>query len=136
MLGFAHVSSFAVPTVEGSLKEFLRAPAATYDDGPVSVLEVIKFFAQVQGGVHLGVPKLPFEVLAHSVIGHMGNDVGRMWMRALIAIATVTVDAARPLVDAMVADRPELADGAWSESRRVRESIAPATRKTPTRPEG
>ncbi|CAH0138464.1 hypothetical protein [Microbacterium foliorum] len=113
MLGFAKQSEFTSPKTEASLSGFQRSPAACFEGGPVSVLEVIKFFTQVQGGIHVGAPKLPFEILAHSFVGHMGIDVGRMWMRALVAIAQVTVLAAQPLVDAITTNRPELAEGTW-----------------------
>lgn len=39
-----------------SLKQFLAAPVAAWRGMPLSVLDVIKHYAHVEGGVHLGAP--------------------------------------------------------------------------------
>lgn len=101
VLGFAR--SFEVQDVTTGIDPFLTAPAASFRSTPVSVRRVIRYFANVHGGVHLGHPKDEFERTLQWATASI-PIAEQMWMQTIRSIAVVTVAALEPIAEAIAAD--------------------------------
>ncbi|BFM23508.1 hypothetical protein CHE218_05500 [Microbacterium sp. che218] len=95
--------SFSDPSTHGTMAEFLAAPAAVHFGSLVSVKRVIKYFAHVEGAVHLGGPEDSFERLVQQVVASV-DILGAQWAGTLSSIAQVTVRGLIPMADAIRAD--------------------------------
>jgi hypothetical protein len=81
------------------LSHFLSKPVAKINKNVVTIKDVIKFEANVKGGVHVGNPKTVSErALENFPLIVMGN---RPSLRQLITIGLVTLEALTPLYDAI-----------------------------------
>ncbi len=87
------------------MDSFLAADVAWHQSGPVSVKRVIWCLANVQGGVHLGGPKDPFERDVHTLTASSSHAVAG-WVRTLRDIAFVTAEAIAPIVAEIEAHGP------------------------------
>lgn len=101
--------SFSEPTIKFGVEKFLAAPIGQLRRDDVTVLQLIRYFAHVHGGVHIGKPESALESLMQS-IASASDEVAESWMEALRSIAVVTIRALRPLQARIEADRPDLRD--------------------------
>ncbi|MDR6141393.1 hypothetical protein QE375_000947 [Microbacterium foliorum] len=85
-------------THSGNLEAFLASVAAYSFGEPVSVKDVIRQFAHTYGGVHLGKPGSPFERSVQRAGAVMPYAVAG-WSKSLVGIATVTLDAIKPIAN-------------------------------------
>jgi hypothetical protein len=97
ILGFAG-PRLAEPTSKATLRQFLQAPAAAHRGKAVSVENVIKYFANVFGGVHIGVPHNEFESFVQQ-LSLASPKILDIWCGNLCAMATVTLRALMPMRD-------------------------------------
>lgn len=94
--------AFGQPLGEGrtacSRDSFLAATVAQYEQNPVSVREVVRYFAHVHGGVHRGAPTTPFEefAMAHADQAVLSGDA---WQGILVALGRIVSEALQPLTD-------------------------------------
>ncbi|MGO2750292.1 MAG: hypothetical protein ACTIA6_09605 [Pseudoclavibacter sp.] len=97
-------AEFAERSESFNLDEFLKVPAAFYREQPVSVLEVIKYFAHVEGGVHRsrGEREEPYEKFLSSY-PHQMPFTSRLHLEGLAAIARVTERALDALYNQVLA---------------------------------
>lgn len=99
VLGFAR-HHLAQPVDTGPLSRFLAAPAARFQGEDVSVRRVIRYFANVQGGVHVGRPSDEFERMVQQVVASV-PEASQGWSETISAIARVTAGALQPLAEAI-----------------------------------
>jgi hypothetical protein len=104
VLGFAD-GRFAEPSVTATTKQFLQATAAWFNDEPISVRQVIRVFAHVAGGAHLGTPEDDFERVTQRAMAAT-PVVGQLWSRSLAAIAEVTARGLQPIAASLVRSPP------------------------------
>lgn len=82
---------------------WLRHKAAEFDGEAVTVKDLILFAAHVEGGVHAGKPKMPFDrEWSRATWAYVAPETPQIAIRAspvgcLYGIAAVTVEALRPL---------------------------------------
>lgn len=98
---------FALPGVAADIEGFVGAPVGQHLTEPLTVKTIIRYFAHVHGGVHVGPP----EDDAHELMQTIGSPAGHLqevWMRPLRAIAAVTVETLRPVSDALMEADPDL----------------------------
>ena len=101
-----------------SLKRFIARPVAWTPAGPVSVRDVIRYYAHVEGGVHLGTPEQDGEyekTMSFAAPSTLALNLGIINM--LLGIARATVTAVEPLVAAILAARPDVRDIGRSSRR-------------------
>nr|AFK89584.1 hypothetical protein [Arthrobacter sp. J3.53] len=83
------------------LKHFIGAKVGQVQGRPLTVLEVIKYYANVEGGVHFGVPKdEPDHVLGEVAPLLLGHSTGHI--EILAHLGTIVVDALTPLRDSII----------------------------------
>ena len=83
------------------LKHFIGARVGMVQGRPLTVREVVKYYANVEGGVHFGVP----EEDAQRVLGQMapmllGRSTGHI--EILAHLGTIVVDALTPLCESIL----------------------------------
>lgn len=96
--------SFAIPTVQGNLAKFLKAPVGQFHDQPVSLQEFVRAFAHILGGVHLGRPKEEHERLLQAAAAQVEPAI-ELWTSGLQPIGTVVHRALSPIAEAIAADQ-------------------------------
>lgn len=77
------------------LDEFLNTPLGFALKSKMTVRDIIKYEANVKGGVHLGKPRTDVEKDINEVIYYVGGF--RFTLRQLISIAKVTIDGLQQL---------------------------------------
>lgn len=84
------------------LKHFIGARVGLVQGQPLTVLEVVKYYANVEGGVHFGVPKGDTDhVLSEGAPLLLGHSTGQI--EILAHLGTIVVDALTPLRDSILA---------------------------------
>lgn len=83
-----------------SLKAFLRAPIGTLHDEQITVRRVIKYFANVYGGVHHGTPSDHVEEFFQQALVPV-DPMRAMMFSWLDRIAHSTADALEPIANAV-----------------------------------
>ncbi|ABK05755.1 hypothetical protein Arth_4318 (plasmid) [Arthrobacter sp. FB24] len=84
------------------LKHFIGATVGQVQGRALTVLEVVKYYANVDGGVHFGVPKdEPDHVLGKVAPLLLGHSTGQI--EILAHLGTIVVDALTPLRDSIIA---------------------------------
>jgi hypothetical protein len=84
------------------LKQFIGARVGPVQGRPLTVLEVVKYYANVEGGVHFGVPKEKADhVLSEMAPVLLGHSTGQI--EILAHLGTIVVDALTPLCDSILA---------------------------------
>lgn len=79
-----------------NLKSFLNAVVGEFKRKPVTVLDLIRYFAHVEGGVHRFPPSSEFEQLMSGVVTELPST-GWAWLSTLHAIGAVALEALAPL---------------------------------------
>lgn len=102
LVGFAQ-DDFMTPTTTTGLKGFLNATIGYHRQDPVTVRNVIRYFANTHGGVHAGTPDPGFEreVQRFTVSSDL---MATGWMQSLVRISAVTLRALEPVATAIRAD--------------------------------
>lgn len=92
--------SFSQPEEQGTIDDLLAAPAAFYRGDLISVNEVNRYFAHVNGAVHLGAPdpESEFEAAIQAAVASVPT-MGGIWSETLAAIAEVVVRGLQPIAD-------------------------------------
>jgi hypothetical protein len=84
------------------LKHFIGARVGQVQGRPLTVLEVIKYYANVEGGVHFGLPKAdPDHVMGEVAPLLLGHSIDQI--EILAHLGTIVVDALTPLRDSIIA---------------------------------
>lgn len=87
------------PPVE-TLRELVGARVGLVDGRDLTVRDVVRYYAHVEGGVHFGVPKEPaertFSSMAPLLLGHTTGQI-----EILAYIAQIVVNALTPLCDSI-----------------------------------
>lgn len=84
------------------LKHFIGARVGMVQGRPLTVSEVVKYYANVEGGVHFGVPKDETDhVLSEVAPLLLGHSTGQI--EILAHLGTIVVDALTPLCDSILA---------------------------------
>lgn len=84
------------------LKHFIGARVGLIQGRPLTVSEVVKYYANVEGGVHFGVPKEDNDhVLSEMAPMLLGHSTGQI--EILAHLGTIVVDALTPLCDSILA---------------------------------
>ncbi|MEV8023422.1 hypothetical protein [Microbacterium sp. NPDC080220] len=97
---------FTEPTERANLRRFLSTPAGHLYSEPVSVRDMIDYFANVNGAVHLGKPKSRFEEVVQQFVVSTRMSTS-LWTGTLRHIAIVSIRALRPLIEQIEANPPE-----------------------------
>ena len=106
---FDWAHGFSIPTEMTDLDGLLKADVGHFFRKRVTVLDLIRYFAHVYGGVHLGKPTNDFEAVTQRfAASHELLAAG--WEHALADIARVVIDGLTPLTDAIRADPFPLID--------------------------
>jgi hypothetical protein len=87
-------------TKKVKLKEFLSTHLGLASKTELTVKDIIKYEANVKGGVHLGSPRKDVEKEIDQEIFYVGGL--RFTLRQLTSIARVTLEALKPLFIALV----------------------------------
>ena len=84
------------------LKHFIGARVGMVQGRPLTVSEVVKYYANVEGGVHFGVPKDETDHVLSEVapllLGHSNGQI-----EILAHLGTIVVDALTPLCNSILA---------------------------------
>lgn len=84
------------------LQQFIGARVGLVQGRPLTVCEVVKYYANVEGGVHFGVPKDETDrVLSEVAPVLLGHSTGQI--EILAHLGTIVVDALTPLCDSILA---------------------------------
>ncbi|MDR6636968.1 hypothetical protein [Paenarthrobacter nitroguajacolicus] len=84
------------------LKHFIGATVGLVRGRPLTVIEVVKYYANVEGGVHFGVPKEDADrVLSDMAPLLLGHSTGQI--EILAHLGTIVVDALTPLCNSILA---------------------------------
>lgn len=84
------------------LKHFVGARVGLVQGRPLTVREVVKYYANVEGGVHFGVPKEDAQrVLSQVAPLLLGRSTGQI--EILAYLGTIVVDALTPLCESILA---------------------------------
>ncbi|OIU88677.1 hypothetical protein [Microbacterium sp. AR7-10] len=87
------------------LAAFFRATVGEVAREPVAVLDLVKYFAHVEGGVHRFPPTTEFETLMAGMVTAI-PATGWAWLSTLRAVGAVTVEALRALATEVAATIP------------------------------
>lgn len=90
---------FRVPEVSGGLKQFRDAPIASASGHAITVGDLVKYFAHVEGGVHIGHPDGVTEEMMRAIFSFR-SDGWRHGLDLLADIAYVAFDGLKSLIDA------------------------------------
>lgn len=82
------------------LSAFLSTPVGEFERKPVTVKELIRYYANVEGGVHRGKPDSEFENAAE-VLAPMLLTGSIAWLRTLGWVAKIVADGLEPLTTAV-----------------------------------
>jgi hypothetical protein len=83
------------------LQQFIGARVGQVQGRPLTVLEVVKYYANVEGGVHFGVPKEKVDyVLSEMAPVLLGHSTGQI--EILAHLGTIVVDALTPLCESIL----------------------------------
>lgn len=84
------------------LRQFIGARVGLVQGQPLTVREVVKYYANVEGGVHFGVPdedvQRVLNQMASLLLGHSNGQI-----ETLAHIGTIVVDALTPLCESILA---------------------------------
>lgn len=84
------------------LQQFIGARVGLVQGRPLTVLEVVKYYANVEGGVHFGVPRKKADHvlsgMAPVLLGHSTEQI-----EILAHLGTIVVDALTPLCESVLA---------------------------------
>ena len=84
------------------LKHFIGARVGVVRGRPLTVLEVVKYYANVEGGVHFGVPEEDAQrVLSQMAPMLLGQSTGQI--EILAHLGAIVVDALTPLCESILA---------------------------------
>jgi hypothetical protein len=84
------------------LQQFIGAKVGLVQGRPVTVREVVKYYANVEGGVHFGVPKEQADhVLSEMAPVLLGHSTGQI--EILAHLGAIVVDALTPLCESILA---------------------------------
>lgn len=84
------------------LKHFIRARVGVVRGRPLTLLEVVKYYANVEGGVHFGVPEEDAQrVLSQMAPMLLGRSTGHI--EILAHLGAIVVDALTPLCESILA---------------------------------
>lgn len=97
---------FGAPTTRLTMDQFKGAAVCAVDGRVYTVRDVVKYFANVRGGVHLGKPDSPFEDLMLLVDSTITTGVWPMPWMILAYIGETTANALRPIADEFKPDVP------------------------------
>lgn len=89
-----------LPVVEVDLKRFLAKPVMKFRNNVASIKDIIKFEANVKGGVHIRDAENQTEISIDQIPFRF--EGGRISLRQLAAIGLVTLDALKPLYDSIM----------------------------------
>lgn len=99
-LGRPDIGAKADPPVEG-VPSFLSTVVGQVGGDDLTVKQVIRYYAHVEGGVHFGVPEDPVEAklarMAPLLVGHSTGQI-----ELLARLGRITAEALRPLQSAIL----------------------------------
>lgn len=104
---FPSPGAFRVHDQEGTIDELRRAAVASANGVAITVDMLIRHFANVEGGVHLGHPKGEIETALGAVFGFR-TDGWRHGLELLSDVAIVVADGLTPLLPQRREDPPTL----------------------------
>lgn len=84
------------------LQQFISAQVGQVQGRPLTVREVVKYYANVEGGVHFGVPKEQADhVLSEMAPVLLGHSTGQI--EILAHLGAIVVNALAPLCESILA---------------------------------
>lgn len=95
------------PRTTAGIEDFLAAPVGELGANPITVRDLVRHVAHVEGGVHLGSPSSPLEWYLRHVLG-LHDEAREILFDILAEIATVVVHSLTPMRERLTTiDQPE-----------------------------